>query len=367
MQIIHHARETQPLSKMILTLPPPERADIEGKIAEVDPLRFAAGLKEKARQGKVMMINAAEDEVIPRACSEKLAAAMEMGDRVEWIQGLGHYTSMAELPRVLKATAEFFAQDLPPGAKPPVVEKQDSPFQAIAGVCAQIAAILDTKPEPGRCHIVDLDVKISRMDQTRQEGHFRLVRGAGQVRVFLQIAGRDRHFHRAERSSLDGDRGERGLRRDGESRGRDLRIRQNFRSQAGGPAQDALRRARKRGTCTGRSGPADNGQRHGRRGLFGRSQGNQNLAARGKRKRFPGQCADCELQFSGWKGGCPFTRYRKNIRRKAWHSSFRALKAGEIQRVEAERAGQGRLFQPPADLPARKVDEVFFIRCFSRR
>ena len=31
MQIIHHARETQPLSKMILTLPPPERADIEGK------------------------------------------------------------------------------------------------------------------------------------------------------------------------------------------------------------------------------------------------------------------------------------------------------------------------------------------------
>ena len=114
---------------MILALPPPERADIEEKIGQVDPLRFAAGLKEKAQQGKVLMIGAAEDEVIPRACSEKLAAAMEMGDRVVWIDGLGHYTSMAELPRVLKAMANFFAQDLPPGAEQPVVEKQDSPFQ----------------------------------------------------------------------------------------------------------------------------------------------------------------------------------------------------------------------------------------------
>ncbi len=177
MNIIHHARETKPLSKMILALPPAERELIEDKIAQVDPLRFAAGLKEKARQGKVMMVNAAEDEVIPRACTEKLAAAIEMSDRVVWIDGLGHYTSMAELPKVLKTTADFFAQDLPPGVKPPVVEKKDSPFQAIAGLCTQIAAILYVKPEAGRCHIVDLDVTILRMDQTRQEGHFRLVRG----------------------------------------------------------------------------------------------------------------------------------------------------------------------------------------------
>jgi len=189
MKIIHHARETRPLSKMILALPPDERGDIEGKIAEVDPLRFAPGLKEKARQGKVMMINAAEDEVIPRACTEKLADAMEMGDRVVWIQGLGHYTSMAELPRVLKSTADFFAQDLPPGTTPPVVGKQSTPFQTIAGVLGQVATILSDKPEAGKCHIVDLEVTIARMDQMSplslgegqgeggQKGHFRLVRG----------------------------------------------------------------------------------------------------------------------------------------------------------------------------------------------
>jgi dienelactone hydrolase len=178
MKIIHHARETRPLSKMILELPPAQRSDIEGKIAEVDPLRFASTLKEKARQGKVMMINSAEDEVIPRASTEKLAAAMEMSDRVVWIQGLGHYTSMAELPRVLKIIAEFFAQDLPPGTAPPVVEKQSTPFQTLAGVLGQVATMLDTKPVAGRCHIIDLEVTIVPKDQKSQEGRFRLVRGS---------------------------------------------------------------------------------------------------------------------------------------------------------------------------------------------
>jgi dienelactone hydrolase len=177
MKIIHHARETRPLSKMILELPQQERSDIEGKLAEVDPLRFAAGLKDKARQGKVMMTNAAEDEVIPRECSEKLATAMEMSDRGVWIQGLGHYTSMADLPRVLMATAEFFAQDLPPGVKPPAVERRDTPFQTIAGVLGQAAAILQTKPEADKCHIVDIEVTISKMNQPPESGHFRLVRG----------------------------------------------------------------------------------------------------------------------------------------------------------------------------------------------
>jgi dienelactone hydrolase len=196
--IIHHARETRPLSEMIKKLSPAERGELEAKIAEVDPLRFAQGLREKARQGKILMIGAAEDEVIPRACTEKLAAAMEMnGDcpdfrvnengtvpfsprdnRVVWIKGLGHYTSMAELPGTLQMTADFFAQDLPPGTKPPVVEKQSGANQALAGVMRQIAEIIDTKPEPGRCHIVDLEVTAKPTDQQPQQGRFRLVLGA---------------------------------------------------------------------------------------------------------------------------------------------------------------------------------------------
>ena len=51
---------------MIQKLPPPERAEVEAKIEAVDPLRFAPALRDRALAGKVLMINAAEDEVIPR-------------------------------------------------------------------------------------------------------------------------------------------------------------------------------------------------------------------------------------------------------------------------------------------------------------
>ena len=43
------------------------------KIAAVDPLRSSPRLRDRALAGKVLMINAAEDEVIPAPCTEKLA------------------------------------------------------------------------------------------------------------------------------------------------------------------------------------------------------------------------------------------------------------------------------------------------------
>jgi dienelactone hydrolase len=192
MSIIRHARETRPLSEMIESLSPDERAQVEKRIAAVDPLRFAAALRDKARQGKITMVNAAEDEVIPRASTEKLAAAMELGDRVVWLDGLGHYTSMAELPRVLKMTAEFFAQDLPVGAKPPVVENKPTPVRVLAQALAQAAEILDGRPQKGRCYAVDFTLAMQAPNQTEaqtsagtspaaagaQEGRLRLVRGA---------------------------------------------------------------------------------------------------------------------------------------------------------------------------------------------
>ena len=113
--IIHHARETRDLSATMLKLPPAERAEVEADIAAADPLKFAAALRRRAQDGRVLMINAAQDEVIPRECTEKLANALGIGDRVVWLEGLGHYTAIAELPRALRMTADFFAQDLPKG------------------------------------------------------------------------------------------------------------------------------------------------------------------------------------------------------------------------------------------------------------
>ena len=98
------------------------------------------------------MINAGEDEVIPRGCTVKLAEALGIADRVNWLDGLGHYTAMAELPRALRMTAEFFAQDLPAGARAitPLGTEVPSPrataLQRLASVVEQVVTMLATEP-----------------------------------------------------------------------------------------------------------------------------------------------------------------------------------------------------------------------------
>ncbi len=86
---------------------------VEAAIRSVDPLQEAAALRQRARQGRVLMVNAAQDEVIPRPSTEKLAAALGLSDRVEWLEGLGHYTAMASLPQMLQRMVDFFGQDFP--------------------------------------------------------------------------------------------------------------------------------------------------------------------------------------------------------------------------------------------------------------
>ena len=112
--IIDHARETRELSQFIRNLPARDQAEIQQALLRVDPLCSADRLRARAQQGRVLMINAADDEVIPRACTRKLAEALGMADRVRWLPGLGHYTAIAALPDVLHAAVDFFAADLPP-------------------------------------------------------------------------------------------------------------------------------------------------------------------------------------------------------------------------------------------------------------
>jgi len=165
---------------MIQKLPPHERAELEAKIEAVDPLRFAPALRDRALAGKVLMINAAEDEVIPRACTEKLATALGISDRVSWLEGLGHYTAMAELPRALQMTADFFAQDLPEGVRPttpPPVAAESTALQRLVAILQQALTMLATEPDKGRCHFADLELSAAGKDRRPTEVRVRLVRG----------------------------------------------------------------------------------------------------------------------------------------------------------------------------------------------
>ena len=176
--IIHYAQETQDLSELIHGLPPQRRREIKEAIDAVDPLRRAERLRDRATQGKVLMVNATDDRVIPPSCTKKLAAALGISDRVIWLDGLGHYTAMAELPRVLRITAEFFAEDLPPGVKPapPTVAGQ-SPLEVVIALVQQVAAVLTIEPQPDRCHFADLQVAVTPEGEETIEGRLRYIRG----------------------------------------------------------------------------------------------------------------------------------------------------------------------------------------------
>lgn len=175
--IVHTARETQQLSATLRRLPAEERAEVEKAIVSADPLQHAAALRELARQGRVLMINAAEDEVIPRASTEKLAAALGIKDKIIWLDGLGHYTALAALPQALKAAVDFFAEDLPADVAPPPPIASTAPRSDLARIWRQLGQFLNDEPKPGHCHLADLETHLALRDGRTFVGRVRIVRG----------------------------------------------------------------------------------------------------------------------------------------------------------------------------------------------
>ena len=148
LKILHHARYTRGLSERFRQLPTQERTDLESRVEAVDPLRLAPALRERAQDGRVLMVNAAEDEIIPRDCTERLAAALGIADRVVWLHGLQHETFISALPQSLRAITDFFAQDLPADVSPnrPTTTEGSTPLCLAAALIHQSRAMLETEP-----------------------------------------------------------------------------------------------------------------------------------------------------------------------------------------------------------------------------
>jgi dienelactone hydrolase len=177
--IIHHARETRDLSRLIRELPAGDRAQVERIIVEVDPLRHAADLRPRAVQGKVLMVNAAEDEVIPRACTEKLADALGIREKVRWLDGLGHYTAIAALPQVLDQMVQFFSEDLDPSLRiKPEPSAVKTPVEVVLRLVQQALGFLTVEPGRGRCHFAELTASVTPKGQKPLEGRLLMARGA---------------------------------------------------------------------------------------------------------------------------------------------------------------------------------------------
>ncbi len=179
-QILMTSRETVALRKAIDALSAPERTELDKALAAVDPLAHAADLKARAEAGNVLMVNATEDEIIPRQCTDKLADALGISDRVIWLEGLGHYSAIAALPRIMQTMVSFFAADIPAGAEtaeqPATAE---SPLKTIAALLQQATMFMTVEPKADTCHSLDLEVKIPATKGKETTARVRYVRGTG--------------------------------------------------------------------------------------------------------------------------------------------------------------------------------------------
>ena len=179
LSIIYSSNEARDVREWLKSLSADDRKKVEDGVRTVDPLGTADGLKARAAAGRVLMINGTADRVIPKACSDKLAAALGIPDQVMWLDGLGHYTAMAALPRILDAVVAFFAEDLPAGVEPPAASAApEDAHQAIAAICKDLFTVLTVEPEEGRCHTVDVEV-LSNDDKIPVRGRVRFTRGHG--------------------------------------------------------------------------------------------------------------------------------------------------------------------------------------------
>jgi len=192
LEILHHARESRRVSQLLRGLPLDQRQSLEQTLRSVDPLTYAEALRPRAQAGRMLMINAGADEVIPRAATEKLARALGLVDAVVWLDGLGHYTAMAALPQALRTTVAFFAEDLPAGVEPASAGPLAAvtPLGRLVRLVQQAGLILGVgaEPAPGRCHFVDVAATVALPNGKDHEGHVRVVRGAEhRFRIELNI------------------------------------------------------------------------------------------------------------------------------------------------------------------------------------
>lgn len=113
-RVIESARETREIRELLQRLPEERQQRVWEAVAMIEPLNQVEVLRPLAASGRLLMICAGADEVIPPACARELAEAVGCRD-VRWLEGAGHYTAIRDLPRILQEVSQFFAADLPEG------------------------------------------------------------------------------------------------------------------------------------------------------------------------------------------------------------------------------------------------------------
>ncbi|HTF57348.1 MAG TPA: acetylxylan esterase [Planctomycetota bacterium] len=100
--VLHESRETREMRQRLLD-GGWTAEKLKPILEPIEPLTFAG----RVDPGSVLLINAENDDVIPKECTERLWIAMG-GPRINWIKA-NHYSIAFALPQILNQSAEHLA------------------------------------------------------------------------------------------------------------------------------------------------------------------------------------------------------------------------------------------------------------------
>ncbi len=176
--IARNRKETLPIASAIRAASPADREYIKRAIAGLEPMNYVNALVPRARAGKIRMINAAEDEVVPPENSRRLADAIGLVRDRDFIvlPGLGHYSAIAALPGLLDKLAEFFGGEalLPLPERPATADSE-----VIKKVFSEVGTFLRWNPPEGKSLKIAARFESFNKDKSMYSGNLTLLRGSG--------------------------------------------------------------------------------------------------------------------------------------------------------------------------------------------
>ncbi|NLG01119.1 MAG: hypothetical protein GX565_13350, partial [Lentisphaerae bacterium] len=116
------------------------------------------------------------DQVVPPACSRRLAEAAGFADRVTWLNGMDHYSAMAGFPQIMEEVVAFFGNDVPAAWQPPQTNGEKSASELLGGFLSGLSALLGGEPAEERAHMAGVTAEVT-VDGKRYAAAFDFLRG----------------------------------------------------------------------------------------------------------------------------------------------------------------------------------------------
>lgn len=182
-------RETEPFRNLLQKLTDEQRAATLQELKRFDPITQKEALQRLSGNRKLKMICAAEDEVIPPACSRELADAAQC--EIVWLPGVNHYTVVTQSGFIFAELADFFSNNPPltwkPSANHGKVDNETMGLRLLAGFFRDLHFFLGGVPAEGFAHHMAMTVQLAS-NGNNFNGEMRLSRGPqGLYKVYANI------------------------------------------------------------------------------------------------------------------------------------------------------------------------------------